>query len=1072
MVRPCSRRRIRPQPYYGKGHVKKLLCIMILAGRLQICSHGAYSVFSLLSRLIGLCTDFDIRSLTAFTARAGPPISGSLFHTMPPHGRRRAETLFSFLFLLSLLLSTASAASAVLGIDLGTEYIKAALVKPGIPLEIVLTKDSKRKEAAAVAFKPLKSKASTSAGIFPERAYGGDAVALSARFPGDVYSNLKPLLGLTTSSSHQVEDYRSWHPGTNIVGSKERNTVAFVSESFTQEEEPFMVEELLAMELQNIRGNAEAFAGKGSVIRDVVITIPAFYTAEEKRAIEVAAELAGLRTLALVSDGLSVGLNYATSRTFPVPGDGVKPEYHLVYDMGAGSTTATVLRFQGKVVKDVGKFNKTIQDVQVMGVGWDKSLGGDSLNALILEDMVTKFAESERMKALNTGIEHIKSHGRTMAKLWKEAERLRQVLSANSETSSSFEGLYHEDVSFKYRLSRSDFENLAADYSKRVSNPVTEALSMAKLGLADIESVILHGGAVRTPFVQKELETVVGSGEKIRTNVNSDEAAVFGAAFKAAGISPSFRVKEIRANDIAVHHAGLSWILEGKEKVQKLFLPSSQVGAEKQVPIKTTEDFSFELHQHVVDGDSKTRGIPVSRVQTQNLTASVKELTEKYGCSVADISTTFSIRLSVTDGLPEVSRGSVSCEAVDTTKKGVVDNVKGLFGFGSKKGDQVPLSDDTDALLEDEATDHTTTSTSVSDTSSASKSIVTPSTSKGTEKPEEIKKKTQVIPVNFTSNVTGLPQLSAAELRRIKDRMDAFDASDRSRRLREEALNTLEGYTYKVRDLIEDEGFGSVSTKEQRAEIEGKAKSASEWLYGDGADATRDTFMSRLKELRDLVDPIQKRKDEAINRPGQIQMLRDLLEETKTSLKMVEAQSERVASEEAAASFSSAAEAKSTTTSSSTTDDEFADLEDETSTTPTASTSATPVTAKPSYTAEELSDLTKVHESVQKWLDEKVAEQDKLSPTDDPVISTSDLAAKSKELKNLVVDLLQKQMQAYGKSKSSSKSKISKTKTTKRKTKESKSSKTVVTEIPIGTDRSLDDDKTKASGKGKVKDEL
>jgi hypothetical protein len=32
----------------------------------------------------------------------------------------------------------------------------------------------------------------------------------------------------------------------------------------------------------------------------------------------------------------------------------------------------------------------------------------------------------------------------------------------------------------------------------------------------------------------------------IRTNVNADEAAVFGAAFKGAALSPSFRVKDIR----------------------------------------------------------------------------------------------------------------------------------------------------------------------------------------------------------------------------------------------------------------------------------------------------------------------------------------------------------------------------------------------------------------------------------------------------------------------------------------------------------------------------------------------
>src|SRR5271170_5370537 len=90
------------------------------------------------------------------------------------------STLTTVLCLFWLFSSTALAVNAVLGVDLGTEYIKAALVKPGIPLEIVLTKDSRRKEASTVAFKPVKNPQSSS---FPERAYGSDAVALAARFP-------------------------------------------------------------------------------------------------------------------------------------------------------------------------------------------------------------------------------------------------------------------------------------------------------------------------------------------------------------------------------------------------------------------------------------------------------------------------------------------------------------------------------------------------------------------------------------------------------------------------------------------------------------------------------------------------------------------------------------------------------------------------------------------------------------------------------------------------------------------------------------------------------------------------
>ncbi|KAL8931433.1 MAG: hypothetical protein Q9211_006967, partial [Gyalolechia sp. 1 TL-2023] len=711
---------------------------------------------------------------------------------MPPHGRGRPSRLIIVLSLLFLFTSTASAVSAVLGVDLGTEYIKAALVKPGIPLEIVLTKDSKRKESAAIAFKPIKWSDSKA---LPERIYGGDALALSARFPSDVYPNLKPLLGQLFQENDMVLEYRERFPELRVLETKERGTVGFRSSSFDQSEEPFLVEELLAMELKNIKANAVAMAGKGSTIKDVVITVPPFYTAKEKRAVIMAAGLAGLRVSSLMSDGLAVGLNYATSRTFPIVNEGGKPEFHLVYDMGAGSASATILRFQGKTVKDIGKFNKTVQEVQVVGAGWEKSLGGDRLNQVIVEDMVEKFTDMDKMRRLGTEAKHIKRHGRTMAKLWKESERLRQVLSANTETQASFEGLYYDDVNYKYKINRAEFEKLASKYAAQVKGPMISALESAKLSLSDLDSVILHGGAVRTPLVQKELERFIGSADKIRTNVNSDEAAVFGAAFKAATISPSFRVKEIRTLDTPGYASGLSWPSDGKERQQKLFTSTSTVGAEKQVSLKFLDDFAFTLYQQVPGQSGDLVDTPVSQIKTKNMTASVKKLVESFGCLTAEISTKFAIRLSLTDGLPEVVRGSVSCEATEK-KGGVVDGVKDLFGFGSKKGDQKPLAD------VDEFEASSVSSTSETATSSSPKESSTPdskaSVPKNDEKLKQAKKRTETIYIDFTSEPTGLPQLSDETLQHIRERLSALDASDRSRIKREETLNTLEGFAYKA----------------------------------------------------------------------------------------------------------------------------------------------------------------------------------------------------------------------------------------------------------------------------------
>ena len=793
------------------------------------------------------------------------------------------------------------------------------------------------------------------------------------------------------------------YPELQMVESTDTATLGFKSNSFVEDEALFSVEELLAMELKNIRLNAENMAGKSHTVEDAVITIPPFYTAPERQAVWSAVELAGLRPLSLLSDGLAVGLNYATSRTFPVVNEGGKPELHLVYDIGAGSATATVLRFQGKTVKDVGKFNKTIQEVNVVGTGWDKGLGGDALNRLVLDDMISKFIDQPATKKANISPEQVRAHGRTMSKMWKESERLRQILSANSEAHANFEGLYSEDVNFKYKLTRTDFESLASSHQARVQAPIEKALEMAKLKSDELDSIILHGGAVRTPFIQRQLERVANK-DKIRTNVNSDEAAVLGAGFRSATISPSFRVKEIRIADTAHYPVIASWTADGKEKTQKLFLPTSLVGPEKQVSFKTAKDFEFTLSQQI----SSTETIVVSKIQTLNLTDSITSLTSR-GCVISDLNPKFSIRISPIDGLPEVVSGAISCEAQEAEKKGVVDGMKDFLGFGSKKDDQKPIN------IEDN--ESSSSSSSTSSTSSSTSSTESPTSSKAAQKPKEDKKKVVTIPLGLSTD-SGT-STEPDRLQHIKDRLTAFDASDRSRVLRAETLNTLESYTYKLRDILQEEGFVTASTAAQREEISQKAAATSAWLYEDGADAARDVLKEKLDELRGLVTPIQKRVNEEKKRPEALKQLESSLKQAESMGNVIRSVLSEAVSMSSASEMSSSetvASSKSlpeSETATSTPADVFEDLDEtstSTSTSETTSTTASPTPEPPLFTENDLSLVEDKRESIQKWLDEKLAEQQKLSATDDPVLLSSDLKAKAKELDGLG-DLLLRRLQ-------------------------------------------------------------
>lgn len=945
-------------------------------------------------------------------------------------GRQRLPTspffslvILPFLvFLLGFGGSVSAAGSSVIGLDVGTEYFKAALVKPGVPLEIVLSKDSKRKEPAAIAFKPTRE----SDAPFPERFYGSGALALAARYPDDVYMNLKTLLGVPFNDGNDdtVKEYWSRYPALKLESAPDgRGSVAMRSNRLGEAEkkDAFLVEEILAMQLKEVKSNADLLAGKGSDVRDVVITYPAFYTAEEKKSLSMAAELAGLKIEALISDGLAVGLNYATSRTFPSVSDGEKPEYHVVFDMGAGSTTASVLRFQSRQVKDIGKYNKTVQEVNVLGAGWDKTLGGDALNDLIVNDMVENLVQEKKLKGKVT-VEEIKAHGKTMSRLWKDAEKARQVLSANGDTSASFEGLYDEEVNFKYKITRAHFEKLAAGHAARINGPLERALESANLKLNDIDSIILHGGAVRTPFVQKQLEKISGSSKKIRSNVNADEAAVFGAAFKGAALSPSFRVKEIRASDAASYPVILQWKSDGKDRNQKLFTATSQVGPEKQVTVKNLDDFEFSFYQQIRDGDN----LPVLSVETQNLTASVAKLKDSFGCSAANITAKFNIRLNPIDGLPQVTSGNVSCE-VEAEKKGIVDDVKGFFGLGSKKGDQQPLG-------EDEASESITLEPEVESSTTSASAAFTTSATKDSGK-ATAQTKLEIIPIALKSTPLGTKAPSVAELGRIRGRLSAFDSSDRDRVLREEALNELESFIYRSRDLVDNEEFATAIKADQLSTLQDKLSTSSDWLYEESDNAKTADFQAKLKDLKSIVDPALKRMKESTDRPARIKLLQDMIKNAESMKQLIEGQIKSDEDTYSSALSASSTSTEQTETSSSTPapaasgDDSLDDLDDDSYSSSSSKTSTkTAVAAKPTgpkyalFTPTDLSSLTEIYDSSKLWVDEKLALQEKLTESDDPALTVVDIDSRLREFER-VLNRMYERMTAASKKTSSKKTK-------------------------------------------------
>lgn len=702
---------------------------------------------------------------------------------MPRFSLRKAATffvLFAAIFESSL--------ASILAVDYGSDWIKASLMKPGVPFDVLLNKDSKRKIQSSVAWKK------------DERLFGSDAANIASRFPQDSFSSLKYLQGAPFNSD--IVTYFT-SISTAQIAETDRKTVALKQSDGTE----WSTEELIAMQLSYIKKLAEDLAGEP--VNEVILTVPPYFSQLERDSITDAIEIAGLRTLALVHDGTAVAVNYAMTRTFSST-----PEYHVIYDAGASSTRATVVSF---AAAEDPKTKASHTQINVLGVGHDRNTGGTELDLRLRDILIDSFMSKHRRD--------IRKDKRGMAKLWKEAGRVKAILSANSDATSTVESVAF-DIDFKTKVTRSEFENACKDLHSRFAKPIYDALANAELSLANISSVILTGGNSRTPMVQAAVKAAVGE-DRIALNVNADESAVLGAALYGASLSRQFKTKDIRVTDVLIHDIQASYLASnpGTRTIHTAVLPAgSKHGARKTLTFKRKEDFSVVLNypNEVMSGfpreilEAKIVGIPEA----------IDNLTER-GAIDPVIKATVVLSES---GFVSVGDAIAYGEIKDDS---ITGKLKGLFGGG---GDQVPLETDVDeGVPKDEKMEK----------------------DKKDKAKKPLGKDQSTIPLEIEIVYNSQGPLSLMAKRAARERLRALDNMEMSKQLREEAHNTLEGYLYKLRDLLSDgpeTPFAKCSQPSERQTLSNKLSETIEWLHDEGD--TADTL--QLWEKRSVLETLEK----------------------------------------------------------------------------------------------------------------------------------------------------------------------------------------------------------------------
>jgi hypoxia up-regulated 1 len=112
-----------------------------------------------------------------------------------------------------------------------------------------------------------------------------------------MFPSLKGLLGRSIESD-VVKRFLREHPSIQTVEG-DRSSLTFQ----LGEESTYTVEELVAMQLVNIKLQAEKMADE--TVKDLILTVPVYWTEQERKALINAAELAGMKVSSLINDGLA-----------------------------------------------------------------------------------------------------------------------------------------------------------------------------------------------------------------------------------------------------------------------------------------------------------------------------------------------------------------------------------------------------------------------------------------------------------------------------------------------------------------------------------------------------------------------------------------------------------------------------------------------------------------------------------------------------------------------------------------------------------------------------------------------
>ncbi|MES2943373.1 MAG: Hsp70 family protein [Pseudomonadota bacterium] len=336
----------------------------------------------------------------------------------------------------------------------------------------------------------------------------------------------------------------------------------------------FKPEELSALVLRSLKD--DVLAATGQTVSDVIISVPAYFNDQQRKATRLAGQLAGLNVRQLLNEPTAAALFHGIH-------DRDAESKFLVFDLGGGTFDVSILdRFSGIM--------------EVRATGGDSFLGGDDFTQAMLKLMADRAGLSPaQRKAANVAPGLL--HGAESAK--------RALTTAASASIALPTALGLPPVT----ITLEDYEKACAPLLERLRAPMERALRDARMRAADLSEIVLVGGATRMPMVRRLVAQLFG--RLPARHPDPDQTIALGAAVCAGLVSRDVAFAEMVMTDVCPHSLGTSIAQRDGRGVyvHDVFLPiierNTVVPASRVRSLTTLTDDQTSMVIDVYQGESR-----------------------------------------------------------------------------------------------------------------------------------------------------------------------------------------------------------------------------------------------------------------------------------------------------------------------------------------------------------------------------------------------------------------------------------------------------------------------------------